>query len=306
MEKTLTDHHGQALGSYGEYQLIACDPCGFIHVDPLPTESELATVYDEKFYAEDKPQYLTKMEQERPYWDEAVYRYRYDIFEKFLGNVPGNILDVGCSGGFFLRYGQERGWRVQGVEPSRQAAAYAKTILGVEIIQDYFQHVLQTSLPENLNVIHMQFVLEHLPNPIEICRKAYELLKPGGILCIEVPNDFNPTQQLLHEQQGLPEYWVSIPHHLNYFNRASLSGLLERIGFQIAHEEASFPMEFFLLMGENYVGNDEIGASCHQRRMHLEQTLAKTPESRALRNRLYQAMAEMGIGRTLTVFAQKL
>jgi len=305
MEKTLINHHGQALGSYGDYQLIACAPCGFIHVDPLPTAIELAGVYDEKFYAEDKPQYLTKMEQERAYWDGSVYRYRYDAFERLLGKTRGSILDVGCSGGFFLRYGQERGWSVQGVEPSRQAAAYARALLGVEIFQDYFQNVSAANLAHGLDVIHMQFVLEHLPNPMEMCRKAYDLLPSGGLLCIEVPNDFNLTQQILHQERGLTEYWVSIPHHLNYFNRDTLSGLLKRVGFEIADEEASFPMEFFLLMGENYVSNDEIGASCHQRRMQFERTLAKTQQSRALRNRFYKALAEMGIGRTITVFARK-
>jgi 2-polyprenyl-3-methyl-5-hydroxy-6-metoxy-1,4-benzoquinol methylase len=306
-DQTLTRHQGRSIGQYNDLQLIDCVECGFIHVDPLPSESDLAEVYDEKFYSSDKPEYLTKSERESAYWESSVYRYRYDTLEALTpaAEESRRILEVGCSGGFFLRYGKSRGWQVLGVEPSRQAAEYADTVSQVPVIRDYFQNVPVSELGEGFDAVHMQYVLEHLPNPVEMCRKAIEVLKPGGILCVEIPNDFNPLQTLAHRHLEAPEYWVSIPHHLNYFNRESLSGLMTRLGLTVVDEEASFPMELFLLMGDNYVGNDTVGRDCHARRMKLEQALALTPETRELRNQVYRQFAALGLGRTLTLFARK-
>lgn len=306
--KTLLQHTGPNLGHYQGVRIIDCTTCGFVHVDPLPTLEDLAALYDEKFYASDKAGYLEKAEAEQPYWREAVYRYRYDTLETLLSEseAPKRILDIGCSGGFFLKYGLERGWQVMGIEPSRQAAAYARKVNGVEVIADYFQNVAFNELAGRFDAVNLRNVLEHLPNPRELCEKAAQCLKSGGIICIEVPNDFNPLQTLARRQNpDLPEYWVVPDHHLNYFNRETLTNLLEQTGFTVLDAEGSFPMEFFLLMGEQYVGNDALGLSCHQKRMAYELSLSQTAEGRQIRNQLYRFYATLNLGRTLTVYAQK-
>ncbi len=305
---TLAHHHGPLVGQYNDYRLISCEQCRFIHVDPLPSDESLAEVYDEKFYGEDKPDYLTKLEKEQDYWCDAVYRDRFDALETLVLEPAGarrKILDIGCSGGFFLRYGQERGWDALGIEPSRQAATYARKVSRVNVIQGYFQHVDFTDLNGTFDAVHLRNVLEHLPNPIELCERSLAALKPGGILCLEVPNDFNPLQKLIAEEISKNEYWVSIPHHLNYFTPETLDAMLIRLGFTPEYKEASFPIELFLLMGENYLGNSTVGASCHARRMQFEQTMNRLETTRALRRKLYAAFAELGMGRTMVVYARK-
>ncbi len=306
-ETLIQEHQGDCIGQYQDYQLIACESCGYTHVDPLPSSDFLKTVYDEQFYSEDKPEYLEKDAKEQPYWRESVYKYRYDKLEELLPDVltPRRILDVGCSGGFFLRYGEDRGWDVLGIEPALQAASYARDISGIEVIHDYFQNLDIAQLKGKFQAVHLRQVLEHLPNPLELCQKAYDVLEVGGILCIEVPNDFNLFQKMLHEHFDFPEYWVSIPHHLNYFSFDSLRKLLEKTGFQSVYEEASFPMEFFLLMGDRYIEDNDVGRACHSKRMQFEQALNVSPEARQFREAFYTFLASQGVGRTLTIFARK-
>jgi len=63
-------------------------------------------------------------------------------------------------------------------------------------------------------------------------------------------------------------------------------------------------MEFFLLMGENYVGNKTLGRDCHGRRKKLELNLHLGGLD-GLKHTLYTTFAEQGIGREVVVIARK-
>jgi len=60
----------------------------------------------------------------------------------------------------------------------------------------------------------------------------------------------------------------------------------------------------FLLMGDNYVGDDRLGRQCHAKRMLFEQTLSKSGLS-AMKRRLHSALAEVGLGREVVVVGVK-
>ena len=88
------------------------------------------------------------------------------------------------------------------------------------------------------------------------------------------------------------------------FDIASLRRLLERCGFEVLHEEASFPIDLFLLMGDDYVGNDALGRACHGRRMAFERNLDRAGMG-ALKRELYRRLAGLGLGRTCVVTARR-
>jgi len=56
-------------------------------------------------------------------------------------------------------------------------------------------------------------------------------------------------------------------------------------------------MELFLLMGENYVGNKEVGNRCHEKRMRFELNL---PDD--VRRRFYLNLASFGLGRECIIY----
>ena len=76
------------------------------------------------------------------------------------------------------------------------------------------------------------------------------------------------------------------------------------LGFHVLQKTGSFPMEVFLLMGDNYVGNDALGRACHGRRKKLESHL-KLGGLDALRRVLYATLAEHGVGREIVMLAKK-
>ena len=57
-------------------------------------------------------------------------------------------------------------------------------------------------------------------------------VRPGGLVCVGVPNDYNGFQAAVRAGGSAP-WWLAPPHHLNYFDFDSLSGLLSRLGLEI-------------------------------------------------------------------------
>ncbi len=293
-------HHGALRDAVQGFDVIDCTECGFAHVMPLPSPADLAPVYTHEYYAREKPDYLSVVRKDLS-WYEIGYRERFDTFEQFLPPDRRRVLDVGCGPGFFLAHGAGRGWRAMGVEPSTQAAAHARS-LGVDIVEEFFDAPLARRLGP-VDVVQMTNVLEHVPDPLAFIGAARDALQPGGLLSICVPNDYNPFQDALRNGCGFAPWWVAPPHHLNHFTFDSLATVLERTGFDIAERNASFPIDLFLLMGDNYVGDPVLGRACHEKRMRFEQTMAGTGHEH-LRRQFYRSLAALGLGREIIMIAR--
>jgi SAM-dependent methyltransferase len=295
-------HGGPRLASVaGGWSVIDCAACGFAHLDPLPDAGALRDTYRRHYYESVKPDYLEKEAGEQPYWA-LEHQDKLDAFAALGARAPGRLLDVGCSGGFFLAHARGRGWEVLGIEPSEQAAAHARG-LGVPVVERFLDELDWDALGA-FDAVHLKLVLEHLPDPAGVLAAAARVLRPGGVLCVQVPNDFNPLQAaVLATVPGTPPWWVAPPYHVNYFDFAALARLCARVGLVVARTDTNFPMEAFLLMGDHYVGDETVGRACHARRMRLERRLADAGQD-GLRRRLYAALAAAGLGREAIVYAR--
>jgi hypothetical protein len=136
-------------------------------------------------------------------------------------------------------------------------------------------------------------------------RLFHKQLNPGGVVLISLPNDGNPLQEAARQAGDLPPWWIAPPHHLNYFTVDAIVDLVSRSGFSPLSVQGSFPMEFFLLFGENYVGDGERGRECHAKRKAFELAL-RAAGMAALKTRLYEQFASLGLGRTTQVLARRL
>jgi SAM-dependent methyltransferase len=295
-------HTGPLAGSRGEFDVIECSLCRFKHAIPLPAPEQLRETYSHEYYSSEKPLYIERYLEDKDWWN-AVYAARYDMLERHLDASRRKILDVGSGPGLFLLKGKERGWQGRGVEPSRQAAAYSRDSLALDVSEFFLDEQSATTLG-SFDAINLSLVLEHLPDPAGMLKIANRLLAAGGLICVVAPNDFNPFQNVLRDHVGLDPWWIAPPHHLNYFNFGSLSSLLERSGFVEVHRESTFPIDMFLLMGKNYVGNDPMGRECHLQRKTFELNLFESGNGDLLRN-FYSKLAELGLGRELVIIAKK-
>ena len=298
---TWKKHKGLVCDQKDDKCIIDCHACGFKHVIPLPSFDDLKHEYSQNYYHIEKPLYIQRHQEDMAWW-EIVYNERYDFFERILDVKDRRILDIGSGPGHFLLRGRERGWDTLGIEPSKQASDYSIG-LGLNIINDFFTAEVADKLGI-FNAIHLSEVLEHIPDPIDFLNRIYQMLDPSGLICISVPNDYNPIQFALSEFDDKKRWWVVPSHHLNYFSFSSLRSLLQRTGFQVLHEETSFPIELFLLMGDNYIDNDELGRLCHAKRKRFEMTMEKAGLG-TIKREIYMSLAKKNIGRHIIMFARK-
>lgn len=296
-------HAGPVRQVVGDFSVIDCACCEFKHVVPLPTPKELETVYSHEYYTQEKPFYIDRYLEDKVWWD-AVYAERYDVLERQLGGRKGSILDVGSGPGLFLALGRSLGWRVKGVEPSEKASQYSRQELGLDIENMFLNADTAPSLGQ-FDVVHMGEVLEHLTDPAGMLTLIRDLIRPDGLLTVIVPNDFNPLQMILRDHLGYQPWWVAPPHHLNYFSHVSLQKLVERVGFEVVYLESTFPIDMFLMMGKNYVGNDPQGREVHGLRKTFDQHLFDAGAV-DLRRQLYGAFAKLGLGREVVLYARKV
>ncbi len=293
-------HPGHFLAHEAGFDIVDCRACGFAHALPLPDPAALSDMYRRAYYAETKPDYLTRAAADAE-WAQLAYDDRLDEIASFLPVEQRTILDIGSGPGFFLSRAVARGWQGIGVEPSRQAASFARE-RGLDIRDGFFTDEMVASL-SSVSGIHMMNVLEHVPDAIDTLARTSQLLLPGGVLCIGVPNDFNPLQNLLRERRNFKSWWVAPPHHINYFDFDSLERVLTRAGFTPVSRLTSFPMELFAVLGANYVGDDALGRQCHLERKAFDVDLEAA--SQGARRRLYRKLAEAGLGREAIVIALK-
>lgn len=162
------------------HRYVACDACGVVRLDPLPSAEAAAALYDEGYFTESTSggyhDYLA---------DEAIHRRNarrhLDRLERLGARPPGRLLEVGAAAGFLLDEARARGWEPVGVEIG-PVAAHARDELGLTVHAE-LAAALRPDAP--VDAVVMNQVLEHLTDPRATLEQVAEATAPGGVLTIE-------------------------------------------------------------------------------------------------------------------------
>ncbi len=142
----------------------------------------------------------------------------------------GRLLDVGSGNGNFIAVAAMRGWEAWGIEPYREAFDVTERLFsncGARFIEGNLE-TFELPLPK-FDVISFNEVLEHTHSPKKCLLKANELLVPGGLLVITVP-DAGSVHALLHGRDW--RHWDP-PYHLYGFTRRVITRFLKETGFEV-------------------------------------------------------------------------
>jgi len=72
-------------------------------------------------------------------------------------------------------------------------------------------------------------VLEHVLDPEDLLKDIHQVLVPGGVLLILVPNIDSLANRILHERSTT----FSGETHINLFNASTLARLLKKVEFEL-------------------------------------------------------------------------
>lgn len=137
------------------------------------------------------------------------------------------FLDFGMGWGEWVLLAKGFGCEAYGAELSTSRILYAQS-KGIAI------HNLNGDL--KFDFINTEQVFEHLPDPLKVGRQLRAMLKPGGILKINVPNGANVKRKLRYMKwsaSGNSRFSLNAVaplEHINCFQRGSLLKLANALG----------------------------------------------------------------------------
>ena len=228
-----------ALASYtgSRVALCRCGECGFAQPDRLPALPH----FFERMYAQQWSADWIANEYEGA-WKDLIFRNVLDGLESRLSPDRRVLLDVGAHAGRFLQLAQRRGWVVEGVEVNPRTAGHAEQQTGARVHR--ISALSLDGIGRRFDALTMTDVLEHIPDPLTMLRKAREALNGGGWLAVKVP--CGPVQVVKERlrarvDRGYRPRLADNLVHVNHFSVRSLDLALRRAGFRDVGIEIGAP-----------------------------------------------------------------
>ena len=202
------------LPEYMHYRLLECTRCDVLYANPLPTRGSLEQAYREAAYDSG---------------EEANYASL--AYAAFLPGIVGKLphraaaLDIGAGDGAFLK--QLRSYHFDelvGVEPSAAPVQAAEPEIRALIRQTPFRS--EDFQRNHFSLVTCFQTMEHVYDPMALCRDALGLLKEGGALFLVCHNRRALSARVLGRRSPIFDI-----EHLQLFSPRSLKYALEEAGF---------------------------------------------------------------------------
>ena len=152
------------------------------------------------------------------------FKRRIRRINHFKPNL-GRLLDIGSGLGDFLNLSMQSGWQVIGIEPQESAANVCEERFGIKPQVFVFDQIRFD--PGIFDVVTIWDVWEHVHKPLEFIERCINLLNPGGLLALSIPNSSGYPARLF---KGRWRYVMFT--HLNYFKIHYVDNIMARRGMQ--------------------------------------------------------------------------
>jgi SAM-dependent methyltransferase len=251
-------------GVPGAFTYVECRRCGTVYQNPQVIEEDLALCYPRTYFTHSMPDEAENLPRISSSWrgrircaildrklagDVQGASFPLNVLARFLALIPSvrrrarfglidalergsdeqRCLDIGCGNGTTLRYFRWLGWDSVGFEFDESAAATSRRVSGCEVMVGKLEAA--GFRDGEFSMIHMNHVVEHLPDlrkTLELCSK---FLRPAGRLVLKYPNPKSGVARISGE---FAVTWDP-PRHLVLPPREAIVGLLRRVGFERIH-----------------------------------------------------------------------
>jgi SAM-dependent methyltransferase len=228
-------------GDVHQYRLVRCRRCRFIWQNPR-------FAYDDEFlkwaYSSYGDPFLdgvaqTAAPEELIRNDQGYFEWKKRLLDRFVNARPYRLMDVGAACGQFLLYCRGHGGCVvTAVETSPRQCEYIRERLGMDVVQGTPETVAGRA--GAYDAVHIAHTLEHMPDPKATGETLTRLLRPGGVLFVEVPNvvSFKNSSDRLRSALGIRRNsWSEgdFPEHLVEFSGPTLKRLMRLLKLEIVY-----------------------------------------------------------------------
>jgi SAM-dependent methyltransferase len=265
-----------------DYAVVRCATCGQRRLDPQLSPEQLDDLYSGAYFSSSRgvSGRLPLIKAAPTDYSAEVVRTRRFKFAKTL-RVLGrllpatrSLLDVGAATGDFVKLAREHGFAADGIEMSAFAVEQAEIRNSIGLRRRMLAEVDGDAL---YDCIHLNHVFEHFNDPVEELVQIRRLLRPDGVLYLEVPYQFQLIERAwLWFGRDRPEFTLHSLHHAFFYTPRTIERLLRERGFEV--------IEISVFDAERYEAS---------------------AEGNALKKVLWQMLAALSIGNHIEIYARR-
>ena len=163
---------------HGDVPLFRCKDCRSFFSVPAEFEgdSDLSQVNSVEWHLMGLP------------YNQAKVQAFFSLLQKrgWATGADRRFLDIGCALGHSVKEAERWGYKAYGFEPEPTAATYARDVTRVNVLQEYFRYGALDGM--KFDVIMLDNVLEHVPEPRVLFSDISRTLRPNGIVFLGVPS----------------------------------------------------------------------------------------------------------------------
>lgn len=201
---------------------VLCGACGLLRSDPRMDADSTA-----RFYQDDYRDLYTGPGNAAPLFDSQVTRGRglVSLLAKLLPTID-TVYEVGCGAGGLLLPFAEQGKRVRGVDLGDEYLEVGRAH-GLELVHGDADELLRRA-GEPADLVLLMHVLEHYLDLRTSIAQTMALVRPGGLLLVEVPG----VASIATGYRGDILSYLQNAHNF-HFTAASLAFVLRRCGLEV-------------------------------------------------------------------------
>lgn len=235
-------------GFPGKFAIERCSTCGHAVTVPRLHESNLPSLYQQYYPRKDVDLSAIEAEVQRNAERFAVIKRWFsgtDNQGQFFAKAGQDVLDVGCGSCQSLLELKRIGACAYGVEADPNVRAIAKHF-GLNV---HIGSIWDEPFPgSSFDLIVMNQVIEHIPDPDKSLALLVKRLKPAGQLVLSFPN----AGSIYRRISG--RHWINwhVPYHQHHFTKRSIAVMAERLGLRIVHVRTITPNLWTVLQYRNW------------------------------------------------------
>lgn len=255
MEVFINEIWDDRYGCPGIYSIHRCPLCKQMVTMPPLVESDLPHLYS-TYYPRREVEY-SALEKEAalvlaPFAKLKRWLSGTNNQGHYFAKTGQKVLDIGVGSCLSLLENQNLGIEGYGIEADPNVARIAQHFhlrVHVGSIHD------QPFPGELFNMVVLNQVIEHVPDPEALMRTVLNRLTPGGRVVMSFPN-VNSLQRKLSGAK-----WINwhVPYHQHHFNRQSFSQLAKKVGYEVIRASTITPNLWTILQLRSMMEKVEVG-----------------------------------------------
>jgi 2-polyprenyl-3-methyl-5-hydroxy-6-metoxy-1,4-benzoquinol methylase len=197
---------------------VICNKCEMIFLNPVFKDDELV-----RYYQSNNTNQALAHNSEIEFY-RRIYTSGLDLICKYKSS--GNLLDIGCSSGFFLDISAEK-FNPYGIELNKSEVEIARA--KGHIVWDKPLDMVAFEGEDKFDVITLWDVFEHIKDGRTYLQNLKSKIRSGGVVFLQIPSADSLAARIMRDKCNMFDGL----EHVNLYSRQTIAKVAENAGYRI-------------------------------------------------------------------------